>query len=258
MTTKDRTRTEAIRRRANEERRRDEALRKRRRLLVQIGVVVGGALIVVGGVLAVTGLSSQAREASTPSIRTTVTVAGTAAVPFVVEGSTVRIGEADAPVELSIYEDFSCLHCQDLDAAIEPVLPELIASGDVAVEYHPMRVVTNFGTRAGCAATCVAVGSPENWMTVHAALFAAHDAASDAWSYSDLRGFVADLGVTDEATLDCIESGRYAPWIEQNTRVAAAEGVTATPTLLVNGEASDIRSAEALTAAVDAILATDD
>lgn len=243
----------AARQKANELRREQERADRRRRVLIQLGVIVGAILVIAAIVAVVVFTSRDASTVNVPKASATITVEGTPA-PFVVGDHRVRIGAEDAAVVLSIYEDYSCPHCKDYAEEVDSTLTELIASGDVAVEFHPIRFVTDYGSRAGSAATCVAVGAPEQWLDVHTALYANYDATTNIWKNNQFRDFLAAQGVTDETVLECAAEGRYVNWIGQSTTAATDAGVTASPTLLINGEASELLSADALRTAVEEIL----
>lgn len=169
----------------------------------------------------------------------------------------MRVGAVAAPVTLSPYEDFSCPHCQTYEGSIGDTLDDLVATGDVAVEYHPARIVTGFGNSAGSIVTCVTVGAPDSWHDVHRTLFALRDATTDGWSNAQLRDQFAGEGISDEAVLDCTADGRYESWIGQNTQTAAEAGVTSTPTLHINDERSETLAPAQLRDAVGKTLAAE-
>ncbi|MCW4384203.1 DsbA family protein [Salinibacterium sp. SYSU T00001] len=251
MAKKDDDRILAIRQKANEARQQQKRAEVRRKAFLQIGVIVA-VLVVVGGIVfAVVAINRASQEVVTPEASATVTVGESTDVPLEVGEGAVRVGSADAPTTVAIYEDFSCPHCQDYEAIIGDTLVELVASGDAAVEYHPINIVTDYGVRAGSVATCVAVHEPESWLGVHSGLFTVHDSSTDAWSYEQFATFLDGQGIGGEELLECVESGRYANWIEQNTREALDSGVTGTPTVYINGEkAETLPTAEELQATV--------
>ncbi len=151
---------------------------------------------------------------------------------------------------MDLWVDYSCPHCQEYEDEVGDTFGDLIASGDVAIEFHPMRVVTDYGIRAGSAAACVAVGAPEQYLDVRADLFAVHDAETDGWSNEQLRDHLA-ASIDDQDVLDCIGEGRYAGWIGENTQAAIDAGVSATPTLWVDGALATVdgESVDRLTSA---------
>jgi protein-disulfide isomerase len=243
-------RLRAIREKANEQRRIEQKAAARRRIVVQ-SLIIAAVLAIVGGVgVAVYSASRGAAELTVPSAASTVAVGGTE-TPFSVDGERIRVGAADAPVTVGLVEDYSCPHCQEYEAEIGATVEELVADGSIAFEMTPVQIVTNYGIRAGSAATCVAVEDPASWLDVHAALFERHDATSDGWRNGDLRSFVEGLGVSDPEALQCIQDGVYENWIRENTTRASEQGITSTPTLLIDGEPVERLSADRLRARVE-------
>lgn len=245
----------AIRQKANEARVREKKAEARRRALLQGGIIVG-VLVVVGAIVfAVVSINRVAQNVTRPEASATVQVGENSAVDFEVAGTAIRVGSADAPVTIALYEDFSCPHCRDYEAAVDVTLQELIAGDRVAVEYHPINIVTGYGTRAGNASTCVAVHAPDRWLPVHSALFAVHEQSTDGWTNEQFATFLDGQGIGGGEITECIESGRYAKWIGQNTRDARDAGVASTPTLFINGERQDaLPGPDGLRTAVEALL----
>lgn len=241
----------AIRQKANQQRQEDQRAQARRRAFTQGGIIA--AIIATVAVIAifVTTSAHDAQAVNIPSGSALISVGSATEVPLKIGESSVRVGAADAPVSLSIFEDFSCPHCAAYEAEVGDTLVELVESGDLAVEFHPLRIVTTYGNRAGSASTCVAVHAPEDWLTVHAALFAVHDQTSDGWNNRELRDFVREVGVSNSDALECVADGTYSNWIDQNTLAARDSGVSATPTILINGEAAEISDAQTLRATVE-------
>jgi 2-hydroxychromene-2-carboxylate isomerase len=62
----------------------------------------------------------------------------------------------------------------------------------------------------------------------------------------------ADEGLTGAGFAGCVGEGRYRSWAAHNTEVASERGVITTPTIFVDGEPLEERSADGLIAAVEA------
>lgn len=222
---------------------REEAARaaKRRKLFTQLGIVVG-ALVVIGiivviVIVATSGTTEDASGDATPPAGQSATVSiGGAPVNLEITENGVALGDPSADVVVDLYEDYSCPHCQDYAAAAGPAFLQVAAEGDALVNFNHINIVTQYGSRAGSMSMCVAEGQPEMWTTVHSALFANHSQSTNNWRTGNFQEFAADLGVTDEGTLDCIFEGRYMNWISLNTDKALSSGVTGTPSLWINGE----------------------
>lgn len=64
-------------------------------------------------------------------------------IPAVVteDGSGIRIGSVDAPVQLEIYTEPQCRHCADLQADFGDELAYYVAIGRLALTYRPMALL---------------------------------------------------------------------------------------------------------------------
>lgn len=234
------------RRAAREEQQRQAAAAKRRRNLVQIGIIAGVALVVVAIITTavVLGMRGQGGSGSAPTANTTVSV-DNVSVPFAVDGSAVRVGPADAKARIDLWVDYSCPHCQEFEAENNAAINQLIAGGDVSVSYHNIQFVSDYGTAAGSAAACVAADDPNRWAAFNSSLYANHGQETDSWDAAEFRTFAQQQGVND-AALSCISTDRYTDWIAENTKDAAEQNVTGTPTMFLNGQPSETLSGPAL------------
>jgi protein-disulfide isomerase len=249
----DRDRVREIREKANAARREEERHARRRRVLMQVGVGAAVVLVIagiVGGVSVAQRI--EADRTVPPTADSRVALASGDEVAVRAEEDGVGVGDPAAPVTLDVYEDYSCPHCAEYEASQGPLLDRLAASGQVRIVHHPMRIVTDYGRVAGNAAACVLQSDPAAWPGVHAALFANHSAATDAWKGKDFAAWLADRGVTDEAVRACAVDGPFAGWIDRNTDAALDAGVKGTPTLRIDGEITDTVGGAELVAALRA------
>lgn len=252
MAKKDSQRIIEIREKANRQRREQQRTEKRKTILIQGSIALGIVIVVglvVGGIFL---LDNNKTPAAPPSADGTISLGGTDGVPFEVAETAVTVGQKSAPVTIDLYEDYSCPHCADYEAAVGPTLLKLAADGDAVVNFHPIQIVTGYGKSAGSAAACVAENDAQKWPDFHTALFSNHSQQSDGWRAKDFADFARSLGVTDDATLDCVTNASYADWITSNTAASRDAGVSATPTLIIDGEVqAKLLGPQELIAAVD-------
>lgn len=253
MAKKDSQRIIEIREKANQQRREQQKRERRNSILIQLGIAVG-VLLIVGAVVVFFVLGNSNKETgAAPSADGTISLQGTDGVPFTVGDTSMTVGSVDAPVTIDLYEDYSCPHCADYEEAVGPTLFALAAKGDAVVNFHPIQIVTSYGTAAGSAATCVATNDAQNWSKFHSTLFATHSQESDGWGAKDFANFAKIQGITDEDTLSCITKGTYEGWIGTNTDASRTAGISGTPTLLINGQQTDLLGPDELIAAVDGL-----
>ncbi|SCX37704.1 Protein-disulfide isomerase [Klenkia marina] len=225
---------------------------ERRRTRVRIGGAVGAVLVVIAVVVTIvvqTSRSSVAADAARPGN----TSAGG-------NGYTFTVGQADAPVTVDLYEDFQCPVCKQFEDAAGPTLEQLATAGTVKIVHHGMAFLDSaqnddYSTRALNAAAVVAsTAGPEAYETFHDLLYANQPDERDGAGLTDdqLVAFAQQAGATGEDVGTDITDLVYGEWVKGATEQASKDGVTSTPTILVDGTTLTDRTAAGLTAAVQA------
>lgn len=70
----------------------------------------------------------------------------------------------------------------------------------------------------------------------HDLLFERHGGENEgAFAKENLKAFADDLGLDGAAFAECLDSGKYADLVQQETEAAQSLGVSSTPTFVVNG-----------------------
>ncbi|WP_369130174.1 DsbA family protein [Modestobacter roseus] len=245
---------DAARRRIAEKRAAEAAARaaaERRRRTV-IGGVVAAAVLVVALVVVVvvqTQRTSTAADAGAPA----GTVADSTAFP---------VGDAGAPVTVTVYEDFQCPVCRSFEEANGDTLDQLVADGEIVLQYRPVAILdrfstTDYSTRALNAAAVVAdEAGIDAFEQFHDLLFADQPAENGPGLSDDqLIDYAAQAGATGEAVEQGITELRFEDWTAQVTEAFSQAGMTGTPTVLVDGEPLDNGTQltpQGITAAVEA------
>lgn len=216
---------EAARRAAEQaaQRRRD-----RRRLALLVVVLV---LALVGG-----GLGLQAwRTGRNPVAAPPGSYAD--APQRLAEGQPIRFGNASAPVELTVYEDFHCPHCADFEEAYQGVLDQALRANQVSIRFSPLAFVDAGSASAangfGCA---VQAGYGESYFR---GLFANHTLD---WSDDQLISLMERVsGAPASAAFStCVQQRQSGPWLESINAAASQRGVNQTPTMFLDGAPVDI------------------
>ena len=233
---------------------------KRRRTLTQLAIIGGVAVVVIGIIATAVVLGTRGNDtpaATGGPVASGTTTVGATSVPFAIGGSGgtatgVRVGAADAKVQMDLWVDYSCPHCQEFEAANNAAISSLVASGKLAAVYHNIQIVTDYGTEAGSASACLAVHDPNAWPAFNAALYANHGEGTDGWGASDFARFAAANG-GGSATQSCITDGTYRSWITANTSASAKADVEGTPTMFIDGQKTDTLSGQALVDRVNSL-----
>ena len=121
-----------------------------------------------------------------------------APVEIVDDGYGIRVGFAEAPIQLEIYTEPQCSHCADLQADFGDQLRHYIAVGQLAVTYRPL--------------TFLDTGANQHSDRVANAMFEAAtpgegSATTDGPAY---QRFVEELWTQHDAGLDHPDTGELA------------------------------------------------
>ncbi len=201
---------------------------ERRRRLVVVGVV--GAVLVVAVVI---GLLVQSQRDTTGDVATTPEGAS--------DDFGLVVGDADAPHEVVIYEDFLCPICGELEGLTNDGLTEAIEAGRARVEYRPVDFLSRFGDYSLPAANAFWVvldaAGPDVAKTFHDELFA--EQPSESGPFPEDSWFVdkaVEAGADESAVRAGIEDLAFEQWVENATEQASKDGVNGTPTVMLDGK----------------------
>ncbi|GAA1893568.1 DsbA family protein [Asanoa iriomotensis] len=214
--------------------------RRKRTMWVSIAAV---AVLVIAGLIG-WGVYQSQRSNSGPLVAPASATTTT--------GETVGTG----PVQIQIYEDFICPFCKQFEDNAGPAINNLVSQGKVTVTYNTVAFLdpastTQYSTRSAAAAACAADGG--KFKPYHDALYAQQPAEGTAGlSDSQLISIGTGLGLDQGSFSQCVNSGRYEPWVGSVTDAAAKAGVTGTPTVKVNNQVIPNPTADTVVAAVNA------
>lgn len=161
------------------------------------------------------------------------------AIPPGASATGVPVGQPAAPVAVDLYEDFQCPVCKAYEQQSGATLDELVASGAARVVYHPVAFLdrassTRYSSRASAASGCAAqAGVFPKFLPL---LFANQPPEGGAGLPTDRLVALGQQAGAGPGFADCVTSGTYARWTAALTDDASRAGVTATPTIRVNGK----------------------
>lgn len=176
------------------------------------------------------------------------------ALPAGATAAGVAVGDPDAPVTIDLYLDFQCPACAQYEQQTGATIDELVASGRARVVYHPVAYLnryssTQYSSRSSAAAGCAADAGVLPRFTQ--LLFANQPPEGGAGLPDEQLVALGEQAGAGPGFATCVQDGRYADWTRSVTDAASRAGITATPTVLVNGQEVR-RTADALRAAVAA------
>lgn len=136
-------------------------------------------------------------------------------------GQAAVKGPTGAKVTIIEYSSFTCPYCNKARSVLQQLL-----------DNHPVRLAYKHFDRGGIdsiaaqAAECA--GEQGRFWEMHDAIF-------DRGAGGDLKQYALDLGLKGPEFNSCLDSGRYAQRVKDDTQEALSYGVDATPTFFVNG-----------------------
>ncbi|HZR97302.1 MAG TPA: thioredoxin domain-containing protein [Chloroflexota bacterium] len=179
--------------------------------------VVVAALAVVGGLV----LLGQAQPGATAAA---VATAG-----------KVK-GDPAAPVTIAVWADFQCPACRLF--ALGPgrqVEERYVKDGTAKLVWHNLAFLGQESVWAAEAADCA--DAQGRFWDYHDKLYAEQTGENrGAFGKDNLKRFAADLGLDQAAFNACLDSDRYAGQVKAERDAGRQQGVSATPTLFINGQ----------------------
>ncbi len=158
------------------------------------------------------------------------------------ETGAISVGSGGKTVDT--YIDFMCPVCNQFEQAYGPTLDELVASGEITLNIHPISILdrasqgTEYSTRSASAAYCVAVDDPANIPAFVKALYAQQPSENTSGLDDATLASIATSAGASDAVSSCIDDGTYEKFVAtmtQKTPVQPGGQGIATPTIAVNG-----------------------
>lgn len=211
-----------------------------------IGVLVVALLLVVQG--------AAPRTVDVGSLQPPLSVAPAA----LADGRS--LGEADAPVTLEVWSDFQCPACGQLAEMVEPILVrEYVTDGTLRIvlrdaAFQGQRGGASYDESVEAAAGARCAAEQDLYWPFHNWLFA-NQVGENEGAFRDerLRGIATAAGVDVVAWDACRATGEQQTAVRAETQQALAQGINATPTMILNGQTIvGLQSAEGLGGLIEA------
>lgn len=208
------------------------AVQRRRRLWVVTAVVAVAVVVVALGIVIGPRLRGPAAPLTVPE-----TVPAAEREPLTLEPGrpVVLAGTSTTPV-LTIWADFSCPHCADFARDYGPVVDEAVNGGRLRVELAPLAFVADGSAPAANAFACAAVAG--FGPAYHDALYASF---RDDWDDETLLALGEQVSPgAGDGFARCVAEDEQQPYVESVDAAADTAQITATPTVLLDGEPLDL------------------
>ncbi|PZE27181.1 hypothetical protein DEI86_06640 [Curtobacterium sp. MCBD17_028] len=218
------------------------------------GITIGQGLRAVGAGRGDAGGAGRATSSASASAGSSGTASATPSASAT--GDASGAVDVAGTVHITMYIDYLCPICGQFEHENNAYIRGLVTSGAATVEIHPIAILTNrsqgtkYSLRAANAAACVANSSPDQFFAVNQALYAEQpEENTKGLDDAQLRHLVAGVhGIRHlDAIERCIDTQRYAAWVDARTNDVLTHGVpgtglrqlTGTPTIFVNGKRYD-------------------
>lgn len=154
----------------------------------------------------------------------------------------ILVGSANAPVKMTVFEDFRCPACQAVEGLLESTYKQYIEAGKLQVTYHPVRLIDgkNGGQgslQAGNAAACAQDAG--QFMALHDVFYANQpvETTDDYGSNVKLLSLASEIPAlkSDAAFVDCVNKGTHKGWVQDNADDFNKIGLDSTPTIFLDG-----------------------
>jgi protein-disulfide isomerase len=211
---------------------------ERRRKQLTIGGVVVLVVAVAGGV----GVAvSAAKHNSSPYQAPVAAVVNPQAKSDKATG--IHIGSDDAPVKMTVFEDFRCPICQEVEQAVEPTYRQYVQDGKLQVTYHPARIIDAHDNGTGSLNGANAAGCAQDqgqFLPLHDLLYANQpNEQTDPWADKSKILAIANQIPALKASptfQTCVTGGTHNGWVQSNADNFNKLGLPGTPTVYVDGQ----------------------
>lgn len=167
---------------------------------------------------------------------------GAAPKGSIINSDTGAITTGTGTDKVTLFVDFQCPVCKNFETAYGADLQKLAKDNKITLEYHPIAILdrlsqgTNYSSRSGGSAYCVAQSKPSSFLDYLNTLFANQPAEnSTGLTDAQLVDYAKQSGADKAA--DCITKQTY---FKYSTAQATAHQIQGTPTVEVNGARLDL------------------
>ena len=141
--------------------------------------------------------------------------------------------------QIDIWEDFQCPYCHAFEGSSGSYINAQVKAKSLKVVYHMLSFVGPESVALAQAAGCASDAG--KYQEFHAALFAnqASSENSGKWKAKSIIDLGKKVGVTSSTFASCVNSKKYAKWVDAVENSANAAKVNSTPTVFLNGKEID-------------------
>lgn len=203
-----------------------------------------GIIVVVVGIIAYVQFSQQR------------TIAVSGQLDF---SNQPALGSDNAPVKIAIFEDFRCPGCASFsEGPFVQLEREFVASGEAQIFFFNLPVLGEPSFTAALAARCVFEADAQGFWDYKRFVYRMHLSEGSESVVPNRLVSLANEAIPDlnaQELRQCIDERRFASEVQRESDVARSIGVSATPSIVVNGQLVSSPNYAAVRSAIEAALA---
>ncbi len=232
----------------------EEARRaKRNKLMAIIGSVVVVAIIATAIYFIVSSGNKRAQENDWAPFEPAASVFTEGTPENVNDQGGISVGselvagtENEGAPTVTIYFDYLCSYCNQLEASYAEELTQMAADGDITLIYQPVSILGQEFSDLGAAADFyIAANAPEQYLEFHNTVFSEvtqplfeQDASLPVPTTEDLLRVAQEVGVPDDVVTGLettLADGSFQKWVDLAYEQFGANGLSGTPRAIIDG-----------------------
>ena len=148
------------------------------------------------------------------------------------------IGKEDAPINMTLFSDFSCPDCKNWDNNVfNKIKKDFIDTGKVKFHFINYQFLNESSYKAGVASESVYHQNPKEFLTFFNGIYSLQDHSNPKWANEDSLVKLAKdlkLDINYDTLQKDIQSYTYLKDVHQDRAIGQHYGVQGTPTLFIN------------------------
>lgn len=195
-------------------------------VVISLGAIVIGVIAVLALVLVSGGLGDDAAAVADPDTP--------APAEELRQGRTLVAQDATEPVEIQLFEDAQCPHCQTFTERVEPlIIAEHVTDGTASLTYSDYIIFGDDSLDAAVAMRAADELDGAFW-DFHHTLY--HNADGGEFTRDWLADIAESVGLDRKAFSDLLDDEELRDAVAETHDRGSELGVGSTPSVAVNGE----------------------
>ncbi len=216
-------------------------------LAIPIAIVAGFGLIALAIYFSGIGNGTAPAPSQLPAPSPTETTTTAGKIRPVDKTDYIK-GNPNAPILIVEYSDYDCPFCKNFHETMTRIMDEYGVGGKVAWVYRqfPLAQLHPNAERISQAALCVGELGGNDAFWKYSDLIFAERNINEPTNITKLPEYAVEAGVSKEALVACLESGKHRETVNNSLRDGAQAGIQGTPQsfVIVGNQMAQIEGAQ--------------